>query len=85
MGIFLSVVLSMVVACSALSPERQEIVEWAYQIADFEKQLENIVVANQPLLDRINSRPPTQAEIDQLYDYNEQLADLYNSGIGTTW
>ncbi|MEW6716256.1 MAG: hypothetical protein AB1345_01950 [Chloroflexota bacterium] len=68
----------LIVACSSVSPERGEIVEWASQIARIEKQLEYETTYFQPLLDRITSRPPTNDELDQLTEYNNRITALYN-------
>lgn len=84
LGIILIILLvNIFVACSPLSPERAEIVEWASHIARVEKQLEYEVTNIQPLFDLITSRPPTKDELDQLTEYNNQITSYYNeiSGI----
>lgn len=81
-GLFLLFLgLNLNMACSTFSPERKEIVEWAYQIADLEKRLENTMISYQPLIEKISSRPPTNEEIEQLYEYHDQLVAIYNDAL----
>ena len=73
--IFLSIIC---VACSTVSPEREEIVEWASQIARIEKQLEYEITYFQPLIQRVTSQPPTNEDLNQLTEYNNRITALYN-------
>jgi len=76
--ILLILLLSIFTACSTASPEREEIVKWASQIARIEKQLEYEITYFQPLINRVTSNPPTNEDLSQLTEYNNRITSLYN-------
>ena len=70
-------------ACSLLrgGSSRSELVSWASQIANLEKQMDVEINSWSRLSGKIESRAPTQDEYKELVYFNERVTELYNSMI----
>lgn len=73
-------------ACSLLrtGSSRAELVAWASQIANLEKQMDVEINSWSRLSGKIESRAPTQDEYKELVYFNERVTELYNSIIALT-
>ena len=68
-------------ACASNSQSRSEIFVWAKLITDLEKILESEILEAQSLMETIKLRPPNDYEYQQLVDYSDRFANLYNEII----
>jgi hypothetical protein len=76
--IYIFLALTFLSGCSSSDSQRDEIISWAKQITSIETRLGTEILQAEPIINRVTKEKPSQSDLKQLIDYNNNVISLCN-------